>query len=359
LQHHDVTAERRRAREEVAAASSSSRSPQASEAQRQCAAASSSSSRSPQASEAQRRCAAARRILVIGIGGGGDVAGALAFAEAARALGTDAVVGGLTWERRPVDPLPGPRRLDELAHAQPLHEAVALATPETTGPGGFRFCEADMAAFLGEPVVLLDPNPGPAAIAAGLDAAAAHLACDMVVLLDVGGDVLAHGHEPGLASPLADATVLSAAPAMTTPTLAAIFGIGCDGELTPAEVLERLDEVRAAGGDLGDLPLPASGLDRVEAALEHVTTEASAMAVRCARGETGRVAIRDGRRTVPLTPDGGRLVCFEPAIAIRSAARLALAVAPARSLEHAQQILAARGVRTELDYEREAAAPAP
>jgi hypothetical protein len=321
LQDPDVTGERRRAEEEVAAAS---------------------------------------RILVVGIGGGGDVAGALAFAEAARAFGPGAVVGGLTWERRPVDPLPGPRRLDEITGAQPLHEAVALATPDTTGPGDFRFCEADMAAFLGEPVVLLDPNPGPAAIAAGLDAAAAHLACDLVVLLDVGGDVLAHGDEPGLASPLADATVLAAAPAMRTPTLGAVFGIGCDGELTPAEVLARLEEVRAAGGDLGDLPLPSAALDRVEAALAHVTTEASAMAVRCARGETGRMPIRNGRRTVPLTPDGGRLVCFDPQVAIASAARLAAAVAPATSLEDAQRILAALGVRTELDYEREmAAAPRP
>jgi hypothetical protein len=319
-----VTAERRRAKDEVAAAS---------------------------------RIAVTRRILVVGIGGGGDVVGALAAAEAARALGTDAVVGGLTWERRPVDPLPGPRRLDEISGARPLADAVALAGPDTTGPGGFRFCEADMSAFLGgEPVVLVDPNPGPAAIAAGLDAAATHLDCDMVVLLDVGGDVLAHGHEPGLASPLADATVLSAALRMSTPTLGVVFGIGCDGELTPAEVLERLEEVRAAGGDLGDLPLPTAALDRAEAALAHVTTEASAMAIRCARGETGHVPIRNGRRTVPLTADGGRLVCFDPAIAIRSAARLAKAVADADSLEDAQAILTALDVRTELDYERDAAA---
>jgi hypothetical protein len=331
-----VTAERRRAKEEVAAASSSSPA--------------------TRTGEAQRRCAAASRILVIGIGGGGDVVGALAFAEAARALGTDTVVGGLTWERRPVDPLPGPRRLDEITGAQALHDAVALATPATTGPGGFRFGEADMAAFLGQPVVLVDPNPGPAAIAAGLDYAARHLGCDLVVLLDVGGDVLAHGDEPGLASPLADATVLAAALTMTTPTLGAVFGLACDGELTPAEVLARLDEVRAAGGDLGDLPLAGAALDRVEAALEHVTTEASAMAVRCARGETGRADIRGGRRSVPLTADGGRLICFDAAVAIASAARLAEAVAGASSLEDAQRVLADLGVRTELDYEREAAA---
>jgi hypothetical protein len=305
---------------------------------------------------AKEEVAAALKVLVIGIGGGGDVAGALAFAEAARALGTDAVVGGLTWERRPVDPLPGPRRLDEILAIERLHDAVALAGPDTTGPGGFRFCEADMSAFLGEPTVLVDPNPGPAAIAAGLDVAAAHLGCDLVVLLDVGGDVLAHGHEPGLASPLADATVLAAALRMTTPTLGALFGIGCDGELTPAEVLERLAEVTAAGGALGDLPLPPAALDRAEASLQHVTTEASAMAVRCARGEIGHVPIRGSRRTVPLTADGGRLVCFDATAAIHSAARLAAAVADAPDLEAAQAILTTLGVRTELDYERDAAA---
>jgi hypothetical protein len=300
--------------------------------------------------------AAAHRVLVVGIGGGGDVVGALAAAQAARALGTDAVVGGLTWERRPVDPLPGPRRLDELtAPVAVLHHAVALAGPETTGPGGFRFCEADMARVLGEPTVLVDPNPGPAAIAAGLDAAAQHLGCDLVVLLDVGGDVLAHGDEPGLASPLADAIMLAAAPRMATPVLGVVFGAGCDGELTPAEVAQRVAEVAAAGGDLGDLPLPAAALDRVETALRSVTTEASAMAVRCACGETGRASIRGGRRTVQLTTDGGRLICFDPAAAIASAARLAAAVADAPDLEAAQRVLHGLGVRTELDYEREAA----
>jgi hypothetical protein len=149
--------------------------------------------------------------------------------------------------------------------------------------------------------------------------------------------------------------VLSAAPRMTTPTIGAVFGIGCDGELTPAEVLERLDEIRDAGGDLGDVALPTAALDRAEQALAHVTTEASAMAIRCARGETGRVPIRGGRRTVPLTADGGRLVCFDPQTAIATAARLAHAVADAASLEAAQDILTTLGVRTELDYERDAA----
>jgi len=77
----------------------------------------------------------------VGIGGGGDVVGALAAAE----LLSDAIVGGLSWERRPVDPAPGPRRLDEISHAELLNESVALAGPETSGPGGFLFCESHVA----------------------------------------------------------------------------------------------------------------------------------------------------------------------------------------------------------------------
>ena len=91
--------------------------------------------------------------------------GALATAEHARTLGASAVVGGLTWERRPIDPLPGPRRMDEVTGAEVLHEAVALAGPEAAGPAGVLFGEAHMARHLGEPVVLVDPNPGPRRVA--------------------------------------------------------------------------------------------------------------------------------------------------------------------------------------------------
>jgi hypothetical protein len=86
-----------------------------------------------------------------------------------------------------------------------------------------------------------------------------------------------------------------------------------------------------------------------------VPTEASAMALRCARGETGEVPIRDGRRTVTLTPTGGRVFFFDCDAALRSASRLAAAVRDARDLDDAQRILEAMGVRTELTYEREAA----
>jgi hypothetical protein len=285
----------------------------------------------------------------------------MAAAGIAAACGTEAVLGGLTWERRPIDPLPGPRRLDEVEGVRALHEAVALAGPEARGPGGFRFAEGRMAEVLGADTVLVDPNGGPSAIAGGLEVACRKLGCDLVVLLDVGGDVLAHGDEAGLGSPLADAVVLAAAPALAAsgvPVIGAVFGSGCDGELLPDEVSARLDEVAAAGGLLGDCAVDDATLERLAAAVDAVPTEASAMALRCARGETGDVPIREGRRTVPLTPAGGRVFFYDCDAALRSAARLAAAVRDARDLEDAQQILEGMGVRTELSWERDRAAAA-
>jgi hypothetical protein len=286
------------------------------------------------------------------------VVGAYGCAQAARDLGLDAVVGGLTWERLVVDPLPGPRRLDEIDGARVLNHAVALAGPRTTGPGGVRFAESRMAELLGEDVVLVDPHPGPAALAAALDDAARQLACDHVVVLDVGGDVLAHGDEPGLSSPLADAVLLAAAARMSTPATAAVFGAGCDGELTVPEVLAHIAQTAVAGGSRGALGLGQPAIERMRRAVRAVPTEASAMALRCASGATGTATIRDGRKTVELSPVGGIVFLLDPGVTVRATARLAEAVGDAQSLDEANTILTRMGIRTELDYERAAAAAA-
>jgi hypothetical protein len=281
--------------------------------------------------------------------------GASAVAEEALAAGLTARVGGVTWERRPIDPLPGPRRLDEIEGAEPLVAGAVLAGPETRGPGGFRFAESNLSRARGEPVLLVDPSDGPRAVAAALDGAAAALGCDLVALVDVGGDVLAHGDEPGLASPLCDAVMLAASRFMATPVIGAVFGAGCDGELRPAEVLERIAELAAAGGWLGTWGLSTAVTERLEAAIELVPTEASAMAVRCARGGYGETPIREGRRHVELSPVGALTFFYDCAVALAGPARLASAVVDAASLTEADAIIGGLGIRTEFHYERDMA----
>jgi hypothetical protein len=304
------------------------------------------------------------RPLVLGIGGGGDVVGALATAEACRLQGAEPLVGGVTWERRPIDPQPGPRAEAEIEGARRLAPGVLAASPGTrVRESGVLFAESRMAGLLGEETVLVDATLGPSQLADGLAAAAEVLGSDLIVFVDVGGDALAHGGEPGLASPLCDAVMLAAgarlaeraaAGGSTPDVLGGIFGIGCDGELTPAEVLARLAEVGAAGGLAGARGLTPAIAERLEEAVGVVPTEASAQAIRCFRGELGRAEIRSGRRTVELSPAGALTFYFDPLAALRSAARLAAAVIDAPDLEAANEILHGLGVYTELDYERDA-----
>jgi hypothetical protein len=311
----------------------------------------------------------AQRPLCLGIGGGGDVVGALATAEHCRlAFGARPVLGGVSWERRPIDPEPGPRRAEEIENARPLGPAGAAArggpavlaarADTRVRSSGVRFAEARMAELLGEETVLVDANHGPAAIAAGLGEAAAGLGCDLIVFVDVGGDVLAHGEEPGLGSPLCDAVLLAAAVRLAgapgPAVLGAVFGVGCDGELTPDEVLARFDELERAGGLLGRLPIEETVASRLEEAVAAVPTEASALALRAFTGESGLVGIRDGRRQVDLRPLAAETVFFDPAVAVRTVAPLAAAVADAPDLDAANDALHALGVRSELDWERDA-----
>ena len=298
---------------------------------------------------------AARKALVVGIGGGGDVVGALATAIMCEQLGTPAVLGGITWERRPVDPVPGPRSPDEIENAQPIAPAVLLAGPETRTSTGAIFAESRMARLRNERTLLLDVGQGPRAIAEGLEEAARVLEADIAFLIDVGGDVLGQGSEPGLASPLCDAVVLAAGALLARrgiDVVAAVFGPGCDGELTDEELLDRVARLAGDGGLLAVKGMPPDVADTLDRACAEIPTEASAQAVRCARGEIGTTFIRSGRRQVELSPLGALTFYFDAEIAVDGVARLAREVIGAGDLEEANALLHGLGVRTELDYER-------
>ncbi len=300
-----------------------------------------------------RRVAKARRALVLGIGGGGDVVGALAVARRCEELGTQFVLGGVAWERLPIDPHPGPRPVAEIHHGEPLGRHAVLAGADTSTPEGVRFSEAHVAAHLERPTVLIDITDGPAGAAEGIRAAAGLLGCDLVVYTDVGGDALATGSEPGLGSPLCDAVMLAAGMQLGAllDGAIAILGAGCDGELTPDEVLGRVAALAAAGAWIGSSSVTPAIADDVERAAAATGTEASLQVVRCARGEVGEAEIRGGRRRVPLGPIGALTFCFDLEAATPELP-LAVAVADAGDLDEADRALNGLGVRTELDYER-------
>lgn len=300
---------------------------------------------------------AASRALVLGIGGGGDVIGALALGRRCEQLDTGFALGGVAWERFSRDPRPGPRPLQEIAGGRRLGDHAVLADAETATADGVLFSEAYAAAHLGAETALIDVTAGAAGAAEGVAAAADELGCDLVLFVDIGGDAIADGSEPGLASPLCDAVMLGAAQRLAerVPVAGAVLGSGCDGELTPEEVLVRVAALARAGAWTGTWSVSAEIADEVERAATGSGTEASLQVVRCARGEHGPSEIRGGRRTVPLGPLGALAFCFDVEAAA-PALPLVEAVRETADLEAAREALEALGVRTELDWERDRAA---
>jgi hypothetical protein len=279
--------------------------------------------------------------------------GALAVARMCEAMGTPFVLGGVAWERLAIDPKPGPRPVGEIAGAAPLGDRAVLAGVATSTPEGVRFSESLIAEHLGTETVLVDVTGGAPGVTAAVETACAELDCDLVLLADVGGDILAVGDEPGLASPLCDAVMAAGAVTAGVRALIVVIGAGCDGELTPAEVLGRVAAAGRAGVWTGTWSPAPSVADEVAAAAVSGHTEASMQLARCARGETGPAPIRNGRRTVELSPVGALAFFLEPGDSLAEVAPLVPAVAAAGSIEAARDELAALGIRTELDYELE------
>jgi hypothetical protein len=309
---------------------------------------------SPQSLEDQIKSSA--RALVIGVGGGGDVVGALAVGRFLEFCDVEFILGGLSWERSVIDPLPGPRMLSEVENVRVLHPYAWMANPQSRTHTGVFFAESKMAAALGQEILLLDINGGVKGAVEGLEIALKEFEADLLVGLDVGGDSLAQGGEPGLRSPLADAIMLAAFAELERRrhrTLWGVFGYGSDGELTVDEIELALNKLAAAGALLGAWSLTRKVAAELEEVIKTVPTEASAIPVQCFHGAWGESKIRSGQRSVKLTPLTALTFFLSTTALYATLSRPAQAVRGSATLEEANDALHAIGINTELDLERE------
>jgi hypothetical protein len=299
---------------------------------------------------------ASSRALVVGVGGGGDVVGALAAARFLEFCGLGFVLGGLSWERNVYDPIPGPRKLSETRNVRVLHSFAWMANADSQTDTGVYFAESRMAAALAQEVLLIDINGGTAGVVDGIEIAMQELQTDLLVGIDVGGDSLAQGHEPGLRSPLADSIMLAAFAELAKRgrrTLWGVFGYGSDGELTVDEIEAVLSKLAAVNGLQGACALTQKIAAEIEEVIKTVPTEASAIPVECFRGAWGTKLIRGGRRTLKLTPLTTLTFFMSPEKLYESISRPAQAVRKSSSLDEANDALHGLGIYTELDFERD------
>ena len=134
-----------------------------------------------------------------------------------------------------------------------------------------------------------------------------------------------------------------------------MYGYGSDGELTLEEVTDGIARAAERDGLLGTWGLTPRIVDELTDLLEVVTTEASRLPVEVARGKLGEAVIRDGARSVELTPASTVTFYLDPD-AIAATSDLDEYVTDTESFDAAQEALTQAGYETELDLEQRLAA---
>lgn len=249
-----------------------------------------------------------------------------------------------------VDPLPGPRGAADFSGLRQLATDVreVLASTKPRPPAGSSLPR--LAAELPARLLLLDPADGTYGLAHQIAAAAAYFHLEEVALIDVGGDVLTTGADPGLRSPLADQLALAACVRTGIPTRLLVTGPGLDGELPLSTIHQRLDHLEAER-----LPsLTEVDVAAIRGVFAWHPSEASGLLAAAANGRRGLVEVRDTGDHVELTDDTTALFALE---ATRVAPHTPAAhLGDATSLAEAEQIVLERTGISEIAYETRKAA---
>ena len=295
------------------------------------------------------------KAIVIGIGGGGDIVGTIPTAGLLNLFDIEYVLAGIPWERSVFDPVPGPRKFDEIVNASKLNDTVWYCNKDTKTSTGVRFAEAGVSEVLGCETLLVDINYGPRATAEGIVDAAEKIGADLIIGVDVGGDAIATGKEKGIISPLADSTMIAALYNVNKEinTMAGVFGLGSDGELTISELESSLKLIAMNKGILGSWGITQETLNLMERVVEVVPTEASRSPVIYAKGEFNGATIRSGMRFVNLNFSSTATVYIDTVVLFEKISRLARSIAGCASIEEANETLHGLGIKSELDLERE------
>jgi len=288
------------------------------------------------------------RSIYVAAGGGGDALASLMLAPAGPASAP--IVLSYSWDRYLIDPNPGPRTPADFQGLARLTRNCWEVTPESSLPAGGVSGLTLLARHAEARFVLIDPGGGAEGIRVQISELLDHFRADDLVLVDVGGDVAAHGTESTLLSPLADALTLAAVATAEAPATVAILGPGLDGELPAHQVR---DDLTRAGAK--QLRLRPSDVDPHLSCLNVHPSEATLLVAAAAKGLHGRAEIRDKGALVTLS-SGSADMFLLPAVAVLEINEVAAALTGTHSFGDAERRTEAICGRTELDHERRKAA---
>ena len=294
-----------------------------------------------------------RSVLFVALGGGGDVATAAMLARASRRLGVEARIASVAWERYMIDPVPGPIRLEEIQGAKRVGEYSALVNRDTFAIRGGRrivFQAVNVSRIINEEVGVVDLYRGVLGVRRGIEELRDFFGAEVVIGVDVGGDILATGYEEDLWSPLADFVGLASIKDLES--ILAVHSPGGDGELSQEYVLSRISLVASRRGFLGARGLTPEDYEFLKRLLEHVSSEASKTSLYAFEGLNKKISMRSGSREAYISIINTLTFLLDPRV-VADLNPIVNHLVDTKSIYEARDILRSLGIFTELDLEEE------
>jgi len=302
---------------------------------------------------------AARKVLVMGNGGGGDVVQAIPIANHLKLLGVEEVIfGGINcaWideesgapqEETPSGSDPatfvlGPTiyDLDLLTPSTRIAPHIVEVTAETRLHGHLTG-EATVSGLFGDRAIVIGLGDGVPAAAADLQAFLDREGIGLVISTDVGSDSMFTGEEACPAhTPLADFMSIGLLTRLRTPSVFSLGGWGCDGELLHHEIERSVSKAMANGGFLGAHGMTQRDVVDMEAACDRYADPVQVYVARAARGQFGHFRIRTlgpWGQPIHVTTLAATMLFFDPRTLAEHVCTIVPEIAAAESLAAAEE----------------------
>jgi hypothetical protein len=293
-------------------------------------------------------------VLLVGVGGGGDVSWSIPLINYLRTLGVKRfAVGEATiawWDLEGRISLGGfTFHLADLDTVQKISDRCGLLRRETrvvNGPGrGSRLPQSIIAELKDVEAFALELDDGVVGMREGINALANHLGAGLVIGVDCGSDSFYSGTETKVLSPLVDAMIVAALADCKPASIMGLIGYGCDGDLMPDELDASVKSVIKKGGLLGARGLIPTDIQDMEKFFSVWPNPVEEWPLKAAKGELGWKNMNT-LWSILVTPLTSIMMFFEPKVLVEHNP-LANAVRDSKMLKEAEDAAIRMGLMPE------------
>ena len=244
--------------------------------------------------------------LIIAAGGGGDAFTAGVIAEMFDS--DEIIIASFSWDRIMYDPDPGPRKgveFDNVTRFGKYNTIISKAS-KLKKVGSKSFLPV-ISQYFNRDYFLLELDDGVKHLHNQIVELVDMMIIEKIIILDIGGDILATGKEKELKSPIADASVLAACKGLKIPVSIWVAGCGLDGELSEETLMTTITSLN----NVTIKHLPDDLAKKHMVAFEWLPSEASALFFMASIGNYGICEIRQDGYSVELSKFSAAIYCID------------------------------------------------